>query len=273
MTMTETDQIARTSSPVTIAGLREDFRALGLRAGDIVLVHSALSGLGWVNGGPVAVVQALTEAVGSSGTIAMPAHSTQITDPANWRSPPVPSDWVDVIRRTMPPYDPRTTPTRDMGKIVEVFRTWPGTLRSSHPASSFAALGPLAAEITGHHPLDDPLGPASPLGALYRLGAKVLLIGVGFNRCTALHLAERMRWPDRSRLREGAPLAVDGERRWVRFDVPELMDDEAFVSVGESALAAGFVTVGKLGAGKGIVIDMRRLVDHAVAFWAARPDA
>lgn len=266
--MTEADIIARTALPVTVAGLRVDFRNLGLGPGDIVLVHSALGALGWVNGGPVAVIQALVEVVGAGGTVAMPTHSTQITDPANWRSPPVPAEWVDVIRGTMPPYDPRTTPTRDMGRLPELFRTWPGVLRSNHPSSSFAALGAHAAEIIAHHALDDPLGSTSPLGALYRLGAKVLLAGVGFDRCTALHLAERIRWPHRGTLREGAALTVDGERRWVRFDVPELMDDEAFIPIGESALAAGIGTVGKLGDGKGTLIGMRQLVDHAVSFWS-----
>lgn len=266
--MSEEDQIARTNAPVTRDRLTDELRSLGLGNGDLVLVHSSLRSLGWVNGGPVAVIQALLEAVGGDGTVVMPAHSANLTDPQNWGAPPVPEAWIETIRETMPAYDPRITPTRDMGQVAELFRIWPGVVRSDHPSTSFAALGPLAEEVTGSHSLEDPLGENSPLGALYRLGAKVLLIGVDFNKCTALHLAERHAWPDRSKIREGAPLVIDGQRRWVAFETPELMDSDHFLSVGVSALQSGIAAQGPLGEGRGIFADMRQLVDHAIRIWS-----
>ena len=98
--------------PATIASLRDDLLALGVRPGMVLLVHSSLSALGWVSGGPVAVVLALEAALGEAGTLVMPTHSGDLSDPAAWRNPPVPEAWWAVIRDTMPAYDPGLTPAR-----------------------------------------------------------------------------------------------------------------------------------------------------------------
>ena len=268
--MSEGDQIARTDRPITVDRLRDDLLALGVGPGDLLLVHSSLAALGWVNGGPAAVIQALLEAVGPAGTLVMPAHSPDLTDPANWEAPPVPQAWHDTIRQTMPAYDARYTPTRGMGRVAELFRTWPGAVRSNHPSTSFAALGPLAPEITSQHELTAPLGMASPLGALYERDAKVLLLGVDFDKCTALHLAEQFVWPNRTLVHEGAPILVDGTRQWVAFEVPPLMDSEHFLPIGAAALRLGLVAAGPLGQGRAMLMDMRAVVDHAAAIWTPK---
>ncbi|EIK4249161.1 AAC(3) family N-acetyltransferase, partial [Salmonella enterica subsp. enterica serovar Infantis] len=119
---TEQELISRTPQPATRASLARQMRENGLTLGGTVLVHSSLSSLGWVAGGPVAVIQALLDCVGPQGTIVMPTHSGDLTDPADWRSPPVPADWVQILRNEMPAYDPQTTPTRNMGAVAELFR-------------------------------------------------------------------------------------------------------------------------------------------------------
>ncbi|MFS4096350.1 aminoglycoside N(3)-acetyltransferase [Streptomyces sp. AF1A] len=175
---------------VTRDTVAAQLRTLGVRSCEILLVHSSLSSLGWVNGGAVAVVQGLLDALGPAGTLVVPAQSTELSDPALWSRPPVPEEWWDVIRATMPPYDPLTTPTRGIGVIPETVRTWPGALRSAHPHTSFAALGPHAREITDGHAPDCRLGEHSPLARLEKLGARVLLLGAGYDACTSFHLAE-----------------------------------------------------------------------------------
>lgn len=170
--------------------LAAELRGLGLRPGETLLVHSSLSSLGWVCGGAATAVTALLDALGDAGTLVVPTHSGDNSDPAEWGNPPVPEAWWADIRASMPPFDARTTPTRGMGAVPEAVRNWPGALRSGHPQTSFAAVGPRAATITDGHAPDCRLGERSPLARLEEAGARILLLGAGFDSCTAFHLAE-----------------------------------------------------------------------------------
>ncbi|GLQ55206.1 aminoglycoside N(3)-acetyltransferase [Devosia nitrariae] len=265
--MSEADLIARTDKPGTRESLAADLASLGLKTGETVIVHSSLSALGWIAGGPVAVIQALLDVLGPEGTLVMPAHSAGLTDPANWRAPPVPADWVDIIRANMPAFDPRKTPTNGMGQIAELFRTWPEVERSQHPNCSFAALGPEASRILCDHALDSPLDERSPLARLYDLDAKVLLLGVGFDRCTILHLSEHRAWPERPLEAGGAPVLVDGVRRWVPYSAPPVGDSDLFVPIGSQLAASGKAATGRVGAADCVLLSSRVLVDHAVSEW------
>ncbi len=265
----EADSIAAVERPATVSSLRADLERLGLADGSIAIVHSSLSSIGWVAGGAQAVVQALLEAVGSQGTVVMPTQSGQLSDPADWEDPPVPPEWHEAIRSGFPAYDPNLTTTRGMGAVVETFRCDRGTMRSAHPLSSFAAYGPAADEIVGDHPIDDEFGERSPLARLHDLDADVLLIGVDHGSNTSLHLAEhRADWMGKDRTERGAPVAVDGETRWVTWTDLEA-DEEDFPEIGEAFAATGAETVGNVGIATARRCSQRAIVDFAVEWMSA----
>ena len=137
----ERDAIAPCTEPRTRESLAHDLRELGMTAGMTVLVHVSLSSPGWVWGGPIAAVQALMDVVTPVGTIVMPAMKVSNTDLAAWVDPPVPKEWIPIIGADTPAYDPAITPTRGIGVVAEVFRSFLGVIRSAHPNTSFTAWG------------------------------------------------------------------------------------------------------------------------------------
>ena len=262
--MSEADVIARTPTPLTIDSIAEQLAAVGLAAGQTVLVHSALSKLGWITGGPEAVIMALLKVLGPQGTLMMPTHTTQNTDPAMWQHPPVPESWITVIRENMPAYNPATTPTREMGALPELFRTWPGAVRSDHPVASFAALGPNAAYLTADHRIEYDVGDGSPIGKLYELDGCVLLLGVGHGNNTSLHLAEfRSDWPGKPRVKTGSAMLVDGKRQWVAYEGLDINSDD-FEQLGTDYEARHPVQRGKVGNAEVRFFRQRPIVDFAV---------
>ena len=144
-------------------------RAVGLPTGAVAMVHSSLSRFGYVQGGAETVIEALLEALGPAGTLAMPGLSCS---------------WVG-----RPPYDPATTPVR-VGAIPDAFRQRAGVLRSAHPTHSVLALGPMAERIVRDHTPDRPVFCAEgAFGQLYELDAWVLML-CPLNANTILHMAE-----------------------------------------------------------------------------------
>lgn len=262
--MTESDLIQSTPEPRTRASLAADLRALGLEAGMLVIVHSSMKSLGWVNGGPVAVIQALQDVLTPAGTLVMPAHSADLSDPARWENPPVPESWWETVRVTMPAYDPRRTPTRGIGQIPELFRTWPDVLRSDHPAHSFAAWGRQAEQITADHPLSFGLGPGSPLDRIYQLDGDVLLLGAAYDSNTSFHLAEyRLDWIPH--IDQGAPVSIHGERTWQTYEDVDVNSDD-FSDLGRAFEAEHQVRFGKVGSAEARLFRQRIAVDFAEAW-------
>jgi aminoglycoside 3-N-acetyltransferase len=260
---------AELGGPVTHAVLVQDLCALRIPAGRPIIIHSSLSALGWVAGGPVAVVDALVDAFGPASTLVVPTQSGEFSDPVHWQNPPVPDHWLQRIRDETHPYDPCRTPTRGMGRIVEAFRTDPRAVRGPHPTVSFAAIGPLAKHIVGHHPLAPQFGEESPLARLYAHDAVILLLGVTHQSNTSLHLAEhRASWRSKQLTRnDGASLIVDGQRKWLTF-ADEPADDEGFDQLGEEFASAHTEHRGRVGIGEARWCRMREIVDFGVDWFS-----
>ncbi len=154
-----------------VAGLR----AIGLEPGDMVQVHSSLSSLGYVEGGPDVVVDAILDVIGPGGTLMVPTFNH--TQPEAFDDP------------DDPVFDPRTTRSVN-GAITEAVRRRPGAHRSLHPTHPYAAIGPHAEWLTSEHLELTTFAEESPLGKLIHAGGKILLLGVGMNSNTAAHVAE-----------------------------------------------------------------------------------
>lgn len=197
----------------TRASLATQLRQV-LPPGGIWIVHSSCRSLGPVEGGADTVVAALLDALGPDGTLMVPTFTTQLTDPVNW---PVPLHGAerDGVMARMPTYHPDRSPSHHMGAVNEAVRRHPGSFRSAHPVTSWTAVGPLAHELLDDHPLDDPEGVDGPLGRAWRRGARILLVGVGQDVDTTIHLAECMLdLPHLHAMRDRYPVDGPGGRTW-----------------------------------------------------------
>ena len=268
----EAETVARTRDrPATVDSLIRDLRALGVRNGATMLVHSSLRALGWVVGGSEAVVLALESAVGPTGTIMMPAYSMNAPEPSAWKDPPVPAAWWETVRNEWPAFDPELSPSLRLGVIPETFRAQRGTARSFHPNNSFCARGPNARRLLEGHRLESSLGEPSPLARLYELDGEILLLGIDHGSNSSLHLAEyRTEWPGKPPARRFSGRVVrSGRSERIEYLDLDLNSDD-FAELGEAMeRETRVVRTGPVGAGTGRRMSQRAAVDFAVG-WLAR---
>jgi len=143
---------------------------MGIAPGAAIMVHSSLSAFGYVDGGADAVIDGLLDALGPSGTLVMPTFT--------WgRFHAEPRVVFDVLREPC-----------ETGRIPETFRQRPNVMRNMHVCHSVAAVGPNATEVMGDSVSS--FGPGSAFDALLRLDGWIVLLGVTFQSCTALHAVE-----------------------------------------------------------------------------------
>jgi aminoglycoside 3-N-acetyltransferase len=236
--------------------IKAGLRKLGLKRGDSVGVHSSLKSFGRVEGGADAVIDALLETVGEDGNIVMSTHSANLVEVQ--RTPEGIAMGVSWLFK-ISPYDPQKTPVRT-GTIPETFRKRNSVVRGSDPSNSVAALGPRARELSeGWH-------------KLLELDGYILLIGVGLDRCTAMHLAEkRVRFPERILKKITPPKWLlekypEGEWEWDFGPYPD------FAKLTKPCLERGIMKTVTVGESTLRLVRLRELIDLYVEYLEKDPD-
>jgi len=250
--------------------LAADLRSLGLRPGQDLLIHCSLRQVGPVDSGAATLLGAIQDVAGPAATLVVPAQTAwnSLTSRA-FRAATAGLDPDGYARyvAAMPGFDPANTPSAGMGAFAEYVRTRPEARRSTHPQSSFAALGPSAAAAMAVHDLDCHLGERSPLRWLYDAGAAILLIGVGYSACTGFHLAEY-------RLSHVVPtmeyhcFSVSGGTRTAHQFADINMDDSDFELIGAALDSASWPDPiaprhGHVGMAASTLLPMSTAVDFA----------
>ena len=216
--------------------------------------------------GPETLLEAVLSVIGPGGTLVVPsgtANNSNTSPAFHAATRGMSPARVAEYEAAMPGFDRDHTPSFGMGAFAEFVRTLPGATRSAHPQTSFSAIGPLAEKLTLTHKLESHLGDDSPLSALYAADAAALLIGVGYESCTALHLAEYRRARPPKEAWHRCFVQADGYR--VRHDfLARKLDPSCFVDLGTDLDKTGFVEFGQVGDAISRLVPIRQSVDFAV---------
>jgi aminoglycoside 3-N-acetyltransferase len=157
-----------------LSSLLQDF---GVPRDGALIVHSAIATLSRQGWRAEDMIECLLEYM-APGNLFMPTMTWRTVTPAQpvW-------DEIHTVSET--------------GVLTEVFRTRYAVARSIHPTHSVAGLGPNAATLLSRHHFDvTPVFANSPYGLLRDYESYILLLGVGLESCTAIHIGEETVSPD-----------------------------------------------------------------------------
>ncbi len=193
--------------------LASDLRALGLNAGDVVMVHASVRSVGEVAGGPDEIHLAIKDVLTPEGTLLMYASCPQYVDEVG-RGNLTAEQEAEVLQK-LPAFDPvNARSDRSNGALVELLRTYPGTRVNSHVAR-FAAWGRLAEHLLAEQPWDFAFGAGSALDRFTSERGRILLLGSDHDNVTYLHYAEHIiDIPGKRVVRFQVPVTEDGKRVW-----------------------------------------------------------
>ena len=257
----------------SVERLTTDLRELGVRTGDLLMVHASLRSIGPSHGGADGVIDALDAAVGSDGTLLMTLGAD---DDWSWVNERPEAERPDLLADAVP-FDALVTPADpDVGVLAEVLRTRPGTVVSNHPEGRFGARGRLAHVLVDDVPWDDYYGPGSPLERLVEHGGRVLRLGADLDTLTLLHYAEYLApVPSKRRVRRHRRLRTDAgpELRTVECldDSDGIVDhpgEDYFATILRAYLARGAARVGLVGSAPSELIEAGDVVQFGVGWMA-----
>jgi len=233
--------------------IEDGLAKVGLTAGDVVLVHSSLSALGYVEGGADTVIDALLETVGPTGTVVLPTF--------NWREfHEADVAVLDLVNSSV---------KEEVGIIPETFRKRPEAIRGHHICHSVAAIGPQAPNVLGEGVRS--FGEGSTFHQLYELDAWCLFLGATFNSCTELHAVEEyMQVPYRSyRDFEGSTVILEDGSVIPSRSVEFLRNSDHvndFGKMREVYERHGVLRVAQVGSGEVLNARIRDIFDIAVDY-------
>jgi aminoglycoside 3-N-acetyltransferase len=273
-------QVMQSTRPVTRSELVRDLQPMGVRPGGVLMVHTRMSAIGWVVGGAETVVRALLDVLGPAGTLmAYVGWNDSTGGLTGW-----PPEWQEAYRAECPPFDPEFSETdRQMGRVPERIRTWPGARVSGSHFRRMAAVGPAAGWLTEDQPWDHGFGPGSPLARLVQADGQVMLLGAPLDRLTILHHAESLvDSPEKRLARHAIPVRQGDEVIWrdvFDHDTSSAIgafpyeravgDQDPFAVIGQLALEAGCGVSGLVGKAETHLFNAGPLVRFGVE-WLSR---
>lgn len=251
---------------MTKAELVRDLRTLGVRAGDLLMVHASLRrvGLGRADAGEDGaerLLDALGEAVGAEGTLMMVLGTD---DPMDWVNQHPPEKRAALLAGS-PAFDHRNAPVLpEVGWLAEAFRRRAGTVVSDNPSGRFGARGRLAEALLADQPWHDYYGPGSPLQKLCDWRGRILRLGADPETVTALHYAEYLaELSDKKRVRWDYLIAgPDGRPEHVWIDclndldgIADWQGEDYFASILKAYLPLGRHCEGLIGRARSELLD------------------
>lgn len=254
----------------TRPGLTRDLKALGVKPGDVLMVHASLRAIGDVAGGPDEVHLAIKDVITDDGTLLMYASCPRYVDEIG-RGNLTPDEEGEIFDK-LPVFDASSARSaRDNGALVELFRTWPGSRVNDHVAR-FVAWGKHTDYLFSEQPWDFAFGKGSALERFTELDGKILLLGSDHNNVTYLHYAEHIGdFPDKRIARFKVPVLHDGHRVWremAEVDTSERAHenwpDNFFAQIVDAFLEALGNKGGRVGYAPSYLIPARGLLDYAL---------
>jgi aminoglycoside 3-N-acetyltransferase len=206
--------------------LAHGFRALGIAAGDTVMVHASVRAVGEIAGGPDQIHLALKDAVTPEGTLIMYASCPAYYDEVGRGG--LDADRERELLEKLPPFDPFTARSqRENGALVEFLRTYPGSTVNAHVAR-FVVWGKRAGHLISSQPWDYAFGHGSALERFVELDGTILLLGCDHDTVTFLHYAEHIvDVPGKRVARYKVPVEEHGRRVWRDMEEFDTSDEGA----------------------------------------------
>lgn len=258
------------------AELADGFRALGVSAGDTIMLHASVRAVGRIAGGPDQIHLALKDALTPDGTLMMYASCPEHYDEIG-RGNLTDAEERELLEK-LPPFDPATARSqRDNGALVELFRTWPGSIVNAHVAR-FVVWGRQADFLISEQPWSYAFGSGSALERLVALDGRILMLGSDHDTVTFLHYAEHIAdIPGKRVARYKVPVKEDGRRVWREMEEFDTADAGAhpnwpprfFARIVDTYLDRQGNRGGRVGDAQSYLIDARGLLAFALEMMKA----